>query len=203
MLDFPRALSTAIEILCHYGELMSNIIILNAAARKQGNTSALVKSFTEGARDSGNTVTEFYLQTMTIRGCLGCMGCKGKADPCTQKDDMSQIYDAFLKADVIVLASPVYFLGIAGTLKTAIDRLFAVFAKYGEEECQRDSVLLMTSDDPCYEETVSWYRGFVDSVGWNNLGEVLGSGNSEQAKELGSSIQRSSGIASPFRKEVK
>ncbi len=168
---------------------MSEIIILNAAARKNGNTSALVQSFTKGAKSSGNNVREFYLQTMNIRGCIGCMGCARNADPCTQKDEMSQIYDAFKTADVVVLSSPVYFLGVAGTLKTAIDRLFAMFTKYGAESCQRDSILLMTSDDPTYEEAVTWYRNFIDNVGWNNLGEVLGSRGATQAESLGASIQ--------------
>ena len=168
---------------------MSEIIILNAAARKNGNTSALVQSFTKGAKSSGNNVREFYLQTMNIRGCIGCMGCTRNADPCTQKDEMSQIYDAFKTADVVVLSSPVYFLGVAGTLKTAIDRLYAMFAKYGAESCQRDSILLMTSDDPTYEEAVTWYRNFIDNVGWNNLGEVLGSRGATQAESLGASIQ--------------
>ena len=167
---------------------MSEIIILNAAARKNGNTSALVQSFTKGAKASGNNVKEFYLQTMNIRGCIGCMGCARNADPCTQRDEMSQIYDAFKTADVVVMSSPVYFLGMAGTLKTAVDRLFAVFTKYGAEACQRDCVLLMTSDDPQYEEAVTWYRNFTDSVGWNNLGEVLGSRGTARAEELGASI---------------
>jgi len=83
----------------------------------------------------------------------------------------------------------VYFLGVAGTLKIVIDRLFAMFTKYGAESCQRDSMLLMTSDDPTYEEAVTWYRNYVDSVGWNNLGEVLGSKSTSQAEAMGASIQ--------------
>jgi FMN-dependent NADH-azoreductase len=171
-------------------EKMSNIIILNASPRKNGNTSALVKAFIEGAESSGNTVKEFYLQSMTIRGCMACMGCSRNADPCAQRDEMSSIYDAFKTCDVVVMASPVYFLGVAGPLKTTVDRLFAVFQKYGFESCQRDSVLLMTSDDPTYETSVAWYRGFIESVGWTGLGEVLGSGMTEEAKALGASIQR-------------
>lgn len=38
-----------------------NIVILNGSPRKKGNTSALVKSFTNGAEAAGNTVTEFFL----------------------------------------------------------------------------------------------------------------------------------------------
>ena len=168
---------------------MSKIMILNSAARKNGNTNALVQAFTQGAKSSGHDVKEFYLQTMTIRGCLGCMGCARNADPCSQKDEMSAIYDAFKECDVVVMASPVYFHGINGILKTTVDRLFAVFTKYGAENCQKDCVLLMTSDDPEYDAALGWYESFIDSVEWNDLGRVLGSGNAGYASELGASIQ--------------
>jgi len=167
---------------------MSNIIILNAAARKNGNTAALVEAFSKGAKEAGNDVTEFYLQSMNIRGCMACMGCMRNAEPCAQKDDMGRIYEAFKTADVVVMSSPVYFFGVAGPLKTTVDRLFAVFSKYGEEASSKDCALLMTSDDPDYACCVKWFEDFAEQVGWNNIGEVLGSGNTDAAHELGASI---------------
>ena len=52
------------------------IVILNGSPRKKGNTSMLVKAFTEGAESVGNTVTEFFLDSMEIHGCKG-MRCGG------------------------------------------------------------------------------------------------------------------------------
>ena len=49
---------------------MANIIILNGASRRNGNTAALIRAITEGAEDAGNQVEEFYLQTMNIHGCM-------------------------------------------------------------------------------------------------------------------------------------
>lgn len=65
---------------------------------------------------------------MNIHGCLGCCnGSKTKTlAPCVQKDDMSQIYPVYKTADIIVLASPMYYWGITGQLKCAFDRLFAI-----------------------------------------------------------------------------
>ncbi len=62
------------------------IVILNGSPRKNGNTSALVKSFSEGAESAGNTVTEIFLDSMDIHGCKGCFG--GHSDgecPCVQR----------------------------------------------------------------------------------------------------------------------
>ena len=66
------------------------IVILNGSPRRQGNTSALVRAFTQGAESAGHTVTEFFLDGMDIRGCKGCFGGhSGRECPCVQKDDMA------------------------------------------------------------------------------------------------------------------
>ena len=51
--------------------MSKKIVILNGSPRKNGNTSALVKAFTEGAESAGNTVTTFLLDSMEIHGCKG------------------------------------------------------------------------------------------------------------------------------------
>ena len=128
---------------------MSEILILNGAARKNGSTAGLIKAFTDGAEKNGSSVREFYLQDMNIKGCLGCDSCsKNKQitkNPCIQKDDMSLINEAFMNADVVVFASPVYFWTITGTLKTAADRLYAELRALGYGRFPRKSVLLMTA----------------------------------------------------------
>ncbi len=108
-------------------EISKKIVILNGSPRKNGNTAALIRSFTEGAESVGNRVTEFFLESMNIRGCKGCFGGgKNPESPCVQKDDMDQIYPAYQEADIVVLATPLYYWTISGQLKMAFDRLFAV-----------------------------------------------------------------------------
>ena len=172
---------------------MKKIIILNSAGKKNGNTAAIIRAFTEGAQSAGNEVREFYLQTMDIHGCLDCQGCarKPKHDPrpCVQKDDMDQIYDYYAEADVLVFASPVYWFTITGTLKTAVDRLYAIQSNWGMDNCKKDMVLLMTSGAPSAlnPQPLEWYRTF-ETIGWKNLGTVLDTGKTEEARALGASI---------------
>lgn len=172
---------------------MANIMILNGASRKNRNTAALIKAFSEGAVSAGNQVREFYLQTMDIHGCLGCEGCsragKGTDDPCVQKDDMSEINKAFMTADVVVFASPLYFWTISGPLKTATDRLYAELRSLGYSKFPRKSVLLMTAGGSDYIQAVRWYETFERNLGWTNLGEVLGTGKTKEAEMLGASIR--------------
>ena len=90
--------------------MSKNIIILNGSPRLKGNTAMLCDAFTEGAKSAGHVVTRFDLQKMNIHGCLGCVkGGKDTATPCVQKDDMAMIYPVYREADVVILASPMYY----------------------------------------------------------------------------------------------
>ena len=102
---------------------------------------------------------------------------------------MRLINEAFVSADVVVFASPVYFWTITGTLKTVADRLYAQLRSLGYGGFPRKSVLLMTAGGSDYSQAVRWYETFERNLGWKNLGEVLGTGKNRTAFELGVSIR--------------
>lgn len=174
---------------------LKKIVILNGAGKRNGNTASLIKAFTEGAEKVGNDVKEFYLQAMNIRGCMDCQGCarkpKGDKQPCVQKDDMQQIYDAYLDCDIVVFATPVYWFTISGQLKTTVDRLYAIQRNQGGDACKKDTVFIMTSGAPAEmnPQPIAWYQVFEQQMGWKNLGMVLGTGKENEAKALGESIK--------------
>lgn len=155
--------------------MSKKIIILNGSPRKSGNTSALVSAFIEGAEKKGHIVSEFFLDEMNIHGCKGCFGGgKNPESPCVQKDDMDKIYPVYKGADVVVLASPLYYWSISGQLKCAFDRLFAV------AECDanyrnpvKDCALLMAAEGNGFEETLYWYDRLEEHIGWRSIGRVL------------------------------
>lgn len=102
------------------------ILIVKGSPRKNGNTAAMAASFAKGASESGNIITEIGLKDKIIGDCMGCGACQKQNGACAQKDDMTEIYDAMKKADVIVLASPVYFYTWTSLMKRMVDRTFAV-----------------------------------------------------------------------------
>jgi multimeric flavodoxin WrbA len=178
------------------------IIVLNGSPRANGNTAALIEAFTKGAEHAGNTVVCFDLQKMNIHGCLGCIKGGGDPDsPCVQKDDMDQIYPVYKEADVVVLASPLYYWNLSGQLRTAFDRLFAVAeCNEGYANPQKDSVLLMAAEGYEFEEVVYYYKSLIKHIQWNDLGQVLvggvlqpgdikGNSGLEEARKLGALIQ--------------
>lgn len=105
---------------------MSNVLIIKGSPRKQGNTSLLAEEFSCGAKDAGHEVKEVLLKEKKIGDCLGCGACQKNGGHCVQKDDMTEIYEALMYADVIVFASPVYFYTWTSLTKRMIDRTYAV-----------------------------------------------------------------------------
>lgn len=165
------------------------VIVLNGAARKNGNAAKLVEAFADGAKSAGNQVHVFYLDGMEIHSCKGCLRASGDSKhPCRQKDDMERIYALFEDADVAAFASPLYFWTITGTLKIAADRLYAELECLGYGKFAKKSVLLMTADGGDYSQAVTWYQTYEKNLQWTNLGEVLGKGKTREAWQLGASI---------------
>lgn len=128
--------------------MSKQILILNGSPRIHGNTAALIDAFTAGAEAAGHTVARFDLAALDIHGCRGCLG--GGRDPrhpCVQRNGMDAVYPAYMAADVVVLASPMYYWSISGQLRCAFDRLFAV-AELGPDLANpvKDAVLLMAAE---------------------------------------------------------
>ena len=145
---------------------------------------------------------EFHLAQMRINGCIGCWhGGKDPDYPCTQRDDMTQIYPAYSEADVVVLASPLYYWFISGFLKNAFDRLFAIAEKDPNyRNPVKQSVLIMDAEGAGFEESEYWYDHLERHIGWKSLGKVLcgyvtqpgdvdGKPEVEKAYNLGKSIR--------------
>ena len=98
-----------------------NILILSGSPRKGGNTELLVEAFAKGA------ATQHHVEIVSVRDdkvnpCLGCNACFKTNGICAQKDDMTMIYEKMSQADMLVIASPVYFYSISAQLKAVIDR---------------------------------------------------------------------------------
>jgi len=152
------------------------IVVLNGSPRQNGNTAALISAFTKGAVETGNSVTAFHLDSMEINGCKGCFGGGINPDsPCVQKDDMDTIYTAYREADIVVLASPLYYYHFSGQFLKAFNRLFAV-AECDENLCNpvKNCVLLMAADEEYpFDEVLYYYNGLMKRLGWKPLGQVL------------------------------
>lgn len=102
---------------------MSNIAVIVGSVRKDGNTEILAKAFVDGAKKNNN-VEIISVADYKVNPCIGCNVCFSReGNAYFQDDDMPRIYKKLTEADIIVVASPVYFYGISAQLKAIVDRL--------------------------------------------------------------------------------
>lgn len=175
---------------------MKKIVILNGSNSNRRNTAGLIEAFTRGASEAGHEVVKLDVAHMNIHGCLGCMKCmtlpKDADHICVQKDDMASIYPAVMEADVLVFASPMYWWGITGQLKTAVDRLQAVVGHAGLDHLAgKSTALLVSYRGGGARAVLAWYGVFRQIVGCRDLGSVIGFEDQgrEEAYRLGSQIR--------------
>jgi len=101
------------------------VVAINGSPKKEGNTALLINKVLEGAKSNGAEVVKYNIDTMDIHGCKGCMHCRSEFK-CSQKDEMTQIYEELKKADVLILGSPIYMWQVTGQMKCFMDRLYPI-----------------------------------------------------------------------------
>lgn len=135
---------------------MKNVMVISSTPRVNGNSEILAKEFARGARDAGHNVEVVNLRDYKLNYCIGCYACK-KTGKCIHKDGMNELSQKLLAADVIVLATPVYFYSMSGQLKVFVDRLVPIY-----EQIRADIYLIATQwdeDVKIMENTLEAIRG--------------------------------------------
>ena len=164
---------------------MSRIIVLTGSVRKGGNTEMLARAFADGAGQR-HDVELISVADYQIHPCLGCNSCySAEGHRCIQRDDMDAVYDKFMKADTVVIASPVYFYGISAQLKALVDRLHTPMRN--EFRIKRLGLILVgaaTLPD-LFDPILLQYRMILRFFHLEDIGTVLVSG----AKEKGDVLQ--------------
>jgi multimeric flavodoxin WrbA len=175
------------------------IVNVLGSPRPKGNSALIADRFCRAAEALGAEVQTFSLNKLKYRGCQACMTCKTKLDRCVLKDDLTQVLDAIRDAQVLVMASPIYYGEVSSQLKAFIDRTFSylvpdfatnphpsrltpgkrlvmILAQGDPGEQQYDDVF------PRYESFFRWY-GFDDNHLLRACG-VLGPGEVEGRQDV-------------------
>lgn len=109
-----------------------NVIAINGSPRKDGNTYTVLKAMAEELEKEQIHTEIIQVGDQMIHGCIACRYCrKSEQNHCVFKDDIvNEIADKMREADGFILGSPTYFGGIAGTMKSFLDRLFSTSGRY-------------------------------------------------------------------------
>ncbi len=154
--------------------MSKKVLAIVSSPRKGGNSELLTDEFIKGAQEAGHAVTKTVLREKKISPCLACEACLRNGGICVQKDDMAEILDQIIAADVIVLSTPVYYYSISAQLKIMIDRTLAGGGKMERKEFY----FIATAADGAHamECTMNDMQGFVNCVPGSVVkGKVYGS----------------------------
>ena len=177
---------------------MKNILVISSTPRHNGNSDILCDHFIRGAQENGHHIEKIQLAGKTINHCVACYACK--SGKCIHADAAPEIIQKMLTADVIVLATPVYFYTMCAQLKSLIDRSVMVYPNLTDKEFY----FLITMADTAQEMfrgTVEALNGFVaccenskcsgmvTASGVYERGTVNGTRFTEEAYLLGKSVK--------------
>jgi multimeric flavodoxin WrbA len=157
--------------------------------RPQGNSSTLAHRFLTTARELGAEVRVYHLNLMTFQGCQGCGACKANVEVCIQEDDLAPVLETVKEADVLVMASPVYFGDLSGQLKCFFDRTYSFFNPDFSSRLPKGkkAVVVLAQADPDagqyddifprYQRWLTTWHGFdmvylLRAVGVKNPGDI-------------------------------
>jgi len=142
--------------------MSKKVLVLSTSPRKGGNSDALADAFVQGAKEAGHDVEKISLFDQTIQFCKGCLSCQ-KTQRCIIHDDAADIVQRMCAAEGIVFATPIYYYGMCGQMKTFIDRCCA---RYMEIE-NKKFYFIMTAADPnmsALKRTLESLRGFTSCL---------------------------------------
>lgn len=178
--------------------MSKKVLVLSASPRKGGNSDLLCDQFILGANEAGHQTEKIFLRDKKIGYCTGCESCYTSHN-CFQKDDMAEILEKMISAEVIVMATPVYFYTMNAQMKTLIDR---TVPKYQEITGKEFYFIVSAADssEQAMERAIDGFRGFtlclndakekgvVYGVGAWRKGDIKSSAAMKQAFEMGKNI---------------
>jgi Multimeric flavodoxin WrbA len=115
-----------------------NVLAICGAANKTRNTATMLKSAFEGATSIPGASGEIvYLYDLAFRGCIGCHSCKlldeRRFARCAVRDDLTQILEKAINADVLLIGSPIYFSDVSGETRSFLERYLFPGMTYNKE----------------------------------------------------------------------
>ena len=155
------------------------VLVIHGSMRTNGNTRILADEFIRGAQEAGHETEKVELRDKTFGDCYGCRACHNNGGTCVQKDDMAEVLEKVKAADVIVLASPLYYFTWTGLMKRFLDRTYPLLPLLKDKDFylltlggvpDKKFMANILSDFNMY---VGCFKEF-NQVGVRNAGAVIG-----------------------------
>jgi multimeric flavodoxin WrbA len=159
-----------------------HVLAFNGSPRSSGNTSTIVDTILEGARQGGAETTHVVLDQLDLKGCQGCLSCRDNPGHCARRDGLSPYLEMLRESDGVVVGCPVYMYHVSGQMKLLVDRMYSFWEDL-EDGSYRPALpggkrfALVTSQghpDPArYERAMRWLGGMVGGLGMETVGTIV------------------------------
>ncbi len=152
------------------------IVVIEGSPHKKGSTNLLAEQFMQGAKEAGHTIEVLDAAHMDIHPCMGCEHC-GMDGNCAWQDDVWQIRDTLLSADMAVFVTPVYYFGMSAQLKMVIDRFYSYTIKLSCKKLKTALIAAAWDSDedvmPCLK---AHYQKLCRYMNFQDQGMILATG---------------------------
>ena len=156
------------------------VLGIMGSPRIKGNTDLLLDEALSGAKSEGAEVEKLVVDKLNIAPCREYYGCV-KYGNCVIRDDMDAIYPKLLDADVVIIASPMFFYGLTSQAKALIDRSQALWArkyilKQNPPDAERKGAFIAvgaTRGEKLFDGAKLTVKYFFESIGVNYVDELL------------------------------
>lgn len=183
--------------------MSKKVLVLTSSPRKNSNTTKMAQAFARSAEAAGHEVVWFDAAKHKIEGCNACNACWSNGEACVMPDDFNKLAALLESCEVLLIATPLYWLGFPAQVKAAIDKLYAYGGSGGPRPLAiKESYLFVCGEDTDkteYQPIIQTYETSAAFLGWKNRGilqiggvdaegALEASGVLEQASEMGKTV---------------
>jgi len=146
--------------------------ILVGSPRKRGNSFLMSKMLVESLNTDKYISNISFLYDFEISPCVDCRACKKDDMICILEDDMHDLYTCIEEADIIVIATPIYWFGPSAKTKLFLDRLRPYYANKRLSGKQLALLLAAGTGSPDCDLTIEMFKRSASALQMKYLGEV-------------------------------
>lgn len=152
---------------------------------KMGNTETMAEAFLAECAAGGAEVTRWRLNELEYKGCSACMACKTRLEECALRDGLTPVLRSVHEADVVLIATPVYFFDVTSQLKGFIDRCYSFLTPhwYKMKDMSRLKpgkelvfVVAQGGAERVFHDMLQRYSAIFSTLGFNPLHLIRGCG---------------------------
>ena len=149
------------------------LVCIHGSPREVGNSSKIANHLCAAMEAKGVSANSFHLNKLRYIGCQSCMTCKGKSEICILKDDLTEVLSEVKFADIIVLASPIFFGDISAQMKGFIDRTYSYLEPDYTSRLLpgKKLVMILAQGDPDKKHFDDVYPRYNEFFKWHGIKE--------------------------------